>query len=159
MFTMNGPRGSRQILFHGMAFVLVGLVWGLVVPHTPYPRLALSAHIGFEGTGVLIIVVAILLLALPNKIGHKTVWMILLAIWLSWIMMASEVANAWWGTTQILPIAARQAGANGGTASQELFVKLAHIAAGLALIVAWILLIIGFIIPARADDKNSSPRA
>lgn len=154
MSTMNGSRGRRQILIHGLTFVFVGLVWGLVVPHTPYPRLALTAHIGFEGTGVLFIIVAILLLTLPNNAGRKTVWVILLSVWLSWIMVASEVANAWWGTTQILPIAAHQAGAMGGTAAQELFVKLAHIAAGLALIVAWISLMIGFIKPATSASER-----
>ena len=59
---MNGGRGSKQILIHGMSLVLVGMIWGLVVPHTAYPRLALSAHVGFEGNGVLFIVVAGLLL-------------------------------------------------------------------------------------------------
>jgi len=145
---MNGGRGSKQILIHGMSLVLVGLIWGLVVPHTTYPRLALSAHIGFEGNGVLFIVVAVLLLKLPHAAGRITIGTMLLAVWLIWIMMISEVANSWWGTTQILPIAARQAGATGGTPGQELFVKVAHIVAGLALIIAWILLMIGFIKPA-----------
>jgi (hydroxyamino)benzene mutase len=142
---MKSVTGARQILIHGMFFILLGLLWGLVVPHTPYPRLALSAHIGFMGSGILIIVVAILLLTLPHCVGRKSIWVILLAVWLTWLMLASEVANAWWGTIQILPIAANQAGATGGTPLQELVVKLAHIVAGLVLIIAWMLLIIGFI--------------
>ena len=55
---MNDANGAKQILIHGMLFILVGLLWGLVVPHTPYPRLALDAHIGFEGSGLLYIVLA-----------------------------------------------------------------------------------------------------
>jgi hydroxylaminobenzene mutase len=137
---MNAAIGGRQILIHGMTFILVGLVWGLVVPHTPYPRLALTAHIQFEGSGVLFMVAAILLLKLPHRVGCKSIWVMLLAVWLSWVMNLSEVGNAWWGTTQILPIAAHQAGAIGGTAWQELVVKLAHIIAGLAL-------------PAESQDK------
>lgn len=150
---MNGGTARRQILIQGMAMILAGLVWGLVVPHTPYPRLALSAHIGFEGSGVLVMVIALLLLTVPNQVGRKTVGVILLTIWLTWIMLFSEVANSWWGTMQILPIAARQAGATGGAPWQELFVKLAHIIAGLALIIAWILLMIGFIRPATTESK------
>jgi hydroxylaminobenzene mutase len=142
---MNIAKGTRQILIHGMLFILVGLVWGLVVPHTTYPRLALSAHIGFEGNGIMFIVVAILLSRLPHRIGKKSILVILLAVWLAWIMMLSEIANAWWGTNGILPIAASQAGATGGPPWQELVVTLAHISAGLALIVAWTLLIIGFV--------------
>lgn len=142
---MNPSNGGRQILIHGLVLILVGLLWGLVVPHTPYPRLALDAHIQLTGNGVLFIVVAILLLKLPHRVGSKSMWVILLSVWLTWAMILSEVANSWWGTIQILPIAANQAGATGGTPLQEIIVKLAHIIAGVVLIVAWTLLIIGFV--------------
>ncbi len=148
---MNTANGTRQILIHGLTFILVGLVWGLAVPHTPYPRLALGAHIQFEGSGVLFIVVAILLFKLPHNVGRKSIWVMLLAVWLTWAMALSEVGNAWWGTIQMLPIAAREAGATGGTPWQEIVVKLAHISAGLALIFAWTLLIIGFVKTPRAS--------
>ncbi len=155
---MIGAPASKQILLHGMSLVLVGLIWGLVVPHTTYPRLALSAHIGFEGNGVLFIVAAVLLLKLPHAAGRITVGTMLLSAWLVWIMMISEVANSWWGTTQILPIAAHEAGATGGTPGQEFFVKLAHIVAGLALIVAWIMLMIGFIKPMPAGHGQQETK-
>lgn len=142
---MSIQSGSQHVLIHGMALVLVGLVWGLVVPHTPYPRLALGAHIQFVTNGMLIIVLAVLLLKLPNRVGPKSVWVMVLAAWLTWPMALSEAANAWWGTTQMLPIVASQAGATGGQAWQELLVKLSHIAAGLGLIAAWALLLAGFV--------------
>lgn len=142
---MTTACGAKQILIHGMMFILVGLLWGLVVPHTPYPRLALDAHIGFEGSGLLYMVLAVLLLKLPHRVGSKSIGVMLLSVWLTWVMLLSEIANAWWGTIQMLPIAAHQAGATGGTPWQELIVKLAHIVAGLVLIVAWTLLIIGFV--------------
>jgi (hydroxyamino)benzene mutase len=141
---MNVASRGRQILIHGLSFIFVGLVWGLVVPHTPYPRLALGAHIQFEGSGVLFMVVAVLLLKLPHQVGTKSIW----------VMAFSEVANAWWGTIQMLPIAGHEAGALGGTAWQEGIVKIAHIAAGLALIVAWGLLLVGFVrrVPVPSGD-------
>ncbi len=142
---MSIQSGGQQVLIHGMALVLVGLVWGLVVPHTPHPRLALGAHIQFVTNGMLLIVLAVLLLKLPNRIGPKSVWVMVLAAWLTWPMALSEAANAWWGTTQILPIVASQAGVTGGQAWQELLVKLSHIAAGLGLIAAWALLLAGFV--------------
>src|SRR5208282_5858056 len=98
-----------------------------------------------EGSGLLFIVLGILLLKLPHRVGGKSVCVMLLAVWLTWIMLLSEVANSWWGTNQILPIAARQAGATGGTPWQEHVVTLAHVVAGLVLIIAWALLIIGFV--------------
>lgn len=149
---MSIHSSSRQILIHGLMLVLVGLVWGLVVPNTPYPRLALGAHIQFETNGLLFIVLATLLLALPHRVGRLSVRVMLLAAWLTWAMALSEVANAWWGTNQMLPIAAAQAGATGGAPWQELVVKLTHIGAGLSLIVAWSLLVVGFV--QRAPDKQ-----
>lgn len=146
---------SRQILVHGLMLVMVGLVWGFVVPHTPYPRLALGAHIQFVTNGILIIVMAVLLLSLPHQVGAKSLGVMLLAAWLTWAMAMSEAANAWWGTTQMLPIAAGQAGATGGATWHELVVKLTHIAAGVGLVAAWVLLIIGFL-KRRADTEGSN---
>lgn len=143
--TNSAAKGGRGILVHGMVFILVGLLWGLVVPHTPYPRLALGAHIQFEQSGILFMILGILLPTLPHGVGSKSVCVMLLAVWLTWIMAFSEVANAWWGTIQMLPIAGHEAGATGGMAWQELVVKLTHILAGVGLIVAWILLIVGFV--------------
>ena len=149
---MSVHSGSRQILIHGMVLVLVGLVWGLVVPNTPHPRLALGAHIQFVTNGMLFIVLATLLLALPHSVGRKSVWGMVVSVWLTWAMALSEAANAWWGTAQMLPIAANQAGATGGEPWQELVVKLTHIGAALGLIVAWSLLVVGFV--KRAPDKG-----
>ncbi|MFM9073833.1 MAG: hypothetical protein ACKOOC_10635 [Cyanobium sp.] len=142
---MTVQGGSRQILIHGMALVLVGLVWGLVVPGTPHPRLALGAHIKFVTNGMLLMVLATVLMVLPHQVGIKSVGVMLLAAWLTWSMAISEVANAWWGTTQMLPIAAAQADATGGAPWQESIVAFTHIGAGLGLIVAWVLLLVGFL--------------
>jgi len=142
---MTVPIASRQILIHGMLLVQVGLVWGLVVPATPFPRLALGAHIQLVTNGLLFIVLATALLTLPHRVGPKSVRVMGMAAWLTWAMAMSEVANSWWGTTQMLPIAARQAGATGGEPWQELVVQLTHIAAGSGLILAWGLLVVGFL--------------
>jgi len=142
---MNVRSGSRQLLIHGMVLVLVGLVWGLFVPGTLHPRLALGAHIQFVANGMLFVVLATALLALPHSVGLKSVWVMVVAAWLTWTMAISEVANSWWGTSQMLSIAASQAGAIGGEPWQEVVVKLTHIGAGLGLIIAWSLLVVGFL--------------
>lgn len=142
---MDVSNRGRQILMHGLLLILVGLVWGLVVPHTPFPRLALGAHIQLVTNGMLFVVMAVLLLALPNNVGSRSAAVMLVAAWLTWIMAFSEIGNSWWGTTQVLPLAAQQAGATGGAMWQELVVKLAHIGAGLALILGWALLVAGFL--------------
>ncbi len=141
---MNTQIPSRTILIHGLMLIMVGLLWGLVVPHTPFPRLALGAHVQLMTNGTLIILMAVLLLKLPHDVGPRSANVMLLAAWLVWPMALSEAANGWWGTTQMLTIAAGQAGATGGTAWQELVVKLTHIVAGLGLVAAWLLLVVGF---------------
>lgn len=142
---MDALVGGRRILMHGMLLVMVGLVWGLVVPATPYPRLALGAHIQLVTNGMLLMVLATALLAVPNRVGPKSVLVMQLAAFLTWGMALSEVANSWWGTKEMLPIAASQAGATGGASWQELIVMLTHLGAGFGLIAAWALLVIGFL--------------
>ena len=95
-------------------------------------------------SGMLYILVGLVLLTLPHRVGSKSMMMMLITVGLTWLMAFSEVANAWWGTVQMLPITAHEAGATGGTPWQEAVVKLTHISAGLALIVSFVLLIIGF---------------
>jgi hypothetical protein len=96
---------------------------------------------------------AVLLSALPHQVGPIASGVMLLAAWLTWPMALSEAANAWWGTTQMLPIAAGQAGAAGGAAWHELVVKITHIAAGAGLVIAWALLVLGFV-KRRADPDG-----
>lgn len=141
---MSPKLRGNQILFHGLMLIMVGLIWGFVVPNTPFPRLALGAHIQFMTNGLLIVVMAALLLKLPHDVGSKSAGVMLIATWLIWPMALSEAANAWWGTNAMLPIAAAQAGASGAAAWQEAVVKLTHIAAGVGLVVAWALLVAGF---------------
>lgn len=142
---MNAQSGSRQILLHGMLLVLAGLVWGMMVPGTPHPRLALGAHIQFMVNGMLFMVLATSILALPHGIGLRSVRVMLAAVWATWAMALSEVANAWWGTTGTLAIAASQAGATGGQHWQELVVTVTHVGAGVGLVVAWTLAVRGFL--------------
>lgn len=149
---MNVQNRARQILIHGLALVLVGIVWGLVIPHTPFPRLALSAHIQAVLNGMLFILMAVLLLTLPHTVSARSALVMLGAACLTWLTVISEIANAWWGTAESLSIAAQQAGASGGTAWQEQFVKLTHIPAIIGLIVAWILLIAGFVKKPASQD-------
>lgn len=142
---MTAQNRARQILIHGLALVLVGIIWGLVIPHTPFPRLALSAHIQAVLNGMLFTLMAVLLLTLPHKVSARSALIMLIAAWLTWLTVISEIANAWWGTAESLAIAAQQAGASGAAVWQEQFVKLTHIPAIFGLIVAWILLIAGFV--------------
>lgn len=141
---MTFERRVRQILMHGLMFVMVGLVWGIVVPTTPHPRLALVAHIQLTGNGLLYTVLAVLLLSVPSRVGPKSAWIMLLSAWLTWPMLISQAVNAWWGTMRMLPIAGAQAGVSGGEPWQEQVLIATHVVASIGILVAWALLIAGF---------------
>ena len=66
---MTIQTGGRQILIHGLALILAGLLWGFAPPMTPFPRLALGAHIQFETNGLLFMALGILLLTVPSRVG------------------------------------------------------------------------------------------
>ena len=142
---MTIQTGGKQILLHGLALILAGLVFGFAPPLTPYPRLALGAHIQFVTNGMLFVMLAVVVLKVPHRAGPNSVRVMLVSAWLTWFMALSEAANAWWGTNQMLPIAAGQSGATGGEAWQEWIVKLTHLAAGIGLLAAWGLLVKGFL--------------
>jgi hydroxylaminobenzene mutase len=106
--------------------MLVGLIWGIVIPVTPFPRLALTAHIQLtiaKGS-----VSARILIAGPR---------------LTWLVMFSEIANAWWGTIKMLPIAAEQGGATGAFPWQENIVTVAHLIGAVVLIAYWGVILCG----------------
>ena len=151
---MNSKSGGKQLLIHGLALILVGLVFGFVVPQTPYPRLALGAHVQFETNGMLFVLIGLLMLTWLNSVGRWTLLVTVISAWATWFMALSETANAWWGTNQMLPIAALQAGATGGAPWQEIVVKLCHIPAALGLILSVSLLLAGVLKrPVSADEK------
>lgn len=154
---MTTETGGRRILLHGLTLILVGLVFGFAPPLTPYPRLALGAHIQFVTNGMLFVVLAIVLLVVPNRVGSKSVRVMLVSAWFTWLVPLSEAANAWWGANQMLPIAAKQAGASGAAAWQEAVVKLCHLPAALGLILAVALLIIGIVKHGAATESKTGP--
>jgi hypothetical protein len=45
--------------------MLVGLVWAMAIPATPFPQLALTAHIQLTANGVMFLVAGLVMLHLP----------------------------------------------------------------------------------------------
>lgn len=153
---MTIETGSRKILVHGLALILAGLTFGFAPPLAPYPRLALGAHIQFVTNGMLFVLLALVVLKVPRCVGPKSVRVMVISAWLTWLMALSEAANAWWGANQMLPIAAKQAGATGGAPWQELVVKLCHLPAAAGLILSVTLLIIGVAKHRASSESNSA---
>lgn len=98
-------RTAHSLYLTGASLMLFGLCWGFYVPHTPFPRLALTAHIGCMSNGVMIILGGMLVertdLVKLSETQVKIVWAAMVG---TWPVLMTECANAWWGTNGILPI-------------------------------------------------------
>ena len=134
-------RVSCSNLRQGAIYMLVGLLWGLVIPTSPFPRLALGAHIQLTAHGVMFLVAGLVVLHLPSANSGLSAQILMAGPWLTWPVMLTEMLNGWWGATKTLPIAAAQAGATGAEAWQETLVTLTHVLGGLVLIAYWSVLV------------------
>ncbi|KZO92033.1 hypothetical protein CALVIDRAFT_530457 [Calocera viscosa TUFC12733] len=125
---------SLSLLRHGALLQLFGLLWGFVVPMTPYPRLALSAHIGATGHSLMLLAIGFIV-SLEDAVNVQSAWKtttLLVAPYAVWAMILSECANSAWGTKQLLALAAAAAKVVGGEAWQEAVVTIVHVVGGLA---------------------------
>ena len=135
---MNGPqRVSRSNLRQGAVYMMVGLIWGMAVPATSFPRLALGAHVQLTAHGAMFLVAGLVIWHLGLGTGSLPARILIAGPWLTWPVMLTEMANSWWGTRNTLPIAAQQAGATGATAWQEGIVTAAHVIGAVVLLVYW----------------------
>jgi hydroxylaminobenzene mutase len=140
--------------------MLVGLVWGMVIPASPFPRLALGAHIQLTAHGVMFLVAGLVILRLPIVAGSVSARILVAGPWLTWPVMLTEIANAWWGARNTLPIAAEQAGATGAVAWQESVVTVAHVVGAVVLVVYWGVIVAGlFRNPVKGEEATSQPPA
>ncbi|UNI17099.1 hypothetical protein JDV02_003475 [Purpureocillium takamizusanense] len=140
----SSSRIPLHLIRHGCALVAFGLLFGFVVPLTPYPRLGLTAHIQFCVEGTMVLAAGLLLqsdpfastrsasakpVPLAHKLGPWQSRIIYFGLSLIWVTLLSEAANAWWGTQWVLTQAHAAAGLKGdGPAAQwmELVVEYCH---------------------------------
>ncbi len=147
---------SRSNLRQGAVYMMVGLVWGMVIPATPFPRLALTAHIQLTANGLMFLVAGLVIMHL--RMGSATVSgkILIAGPWLTWPVMLTEMANSWRGTRNMLPIAAGQAGATGADIWQEALVTVAHLVGAVVLVVYWgVILFWLFRKPTGASGENN----
>lgn len=157
---MTGPAGvSRSNLRQGAVYMMVGLVWGMAVPTTPFPRLALGAHVQLTAHAVMFLVAGLVIWRLGLGAGRVSGMILTSGPWLTWPVMLSEMANAWWGTRNMLPIAASQAGAPGAAGLQEGVVTATHLVGAVVLLVYWGTILAGLFGKGIAGDADQSPAA
>ncbi|KAK0646813.1 hypothetical protein B0T16DRAFT_458698 [Cercophora newfieldiana] len=143
-----------SLLRHGSGLIGFGLLFGFIVPLTPYPRLGLTAHIQFAVEGTMVVAAGALLNSKPflTPAGQPSEKRVVdyLAPWQKkvvyygmtgiWVTLLSEAANAWWGTQWVLPIAHAAAGLTGDGPAQvwmERVVSVAHYPFAMLLATVW----------------------
>lgn len=152
---MSRRRAAVWLALNGAGLMLAGLVAGALIPVTPYPRLMLSAHnAGFTVSGTLSIVAALLLGSALATIPPRAATVVVWGHVALWALSLSEVAAAFWGTNQALPLAAAEAGAPGGAQWQETIVTVCHVLPALVLLAAWAILVWGVWQVAKAGETK-----
>ena len=147
---------SRSNLRQGALYMLVGLLWGMVIPASPFPRLALGAHIQLTVHGVMFLVAGLVILHLPFAKGGVSEKILIAGPWLTWPVMLTEMANGWWGALKTLPLAASQAGALGAEPWQEAIVTVTHLIGAIVLIIYWGVIVAGlFRKPIKVEEATS----
>ena len=141
---MSQLRPAAWLALNGALLMFVGLFVGAAIPLVPYPRLMLSAHnAGFTVSGTLSMIAAVLLATSLCTISGRSAKAVIAGHVALWFLSAAEVAAAFWGTNQAIPLAAAEAGAKGGAQWQETLVTLCHIIPAILLIIAWGILVWG----------------
>jgi hypothetical protein len=96
---------AHSLIRSGLSLQLAGLLWGLAVQATPYPRLALTAHIQLMAEGAMVLLAGLVLLQTSVvQIGMLQCQLVYWGFAGVWVSMVAECVNAFWGTNHILPI-------------------------------------------------------
>ncbi|VUC21480.1 unnamed protein product [Clonostachys rosea] len=119
----------------GAGLFLFCCVWGCFIPTTTYKRLGLMAHSQAASMGTMAIAAGVLVQHLSTPLQEWESRIIYWGIWVSWPMIFTQIAAAYWGANKMLPIAGEAA--PGASPWKENVVAAAHIAAVLGNIPAW----------------------
>ena len=144
---------GRRLLWHGMALFLLGLVTGLAMPALTNPRMGLAAHLEgvMNGTFLLALGAAWPHVRLTDRLAAIAFWTALAGTYGNW---AVTVLAAALGTAAMTPIASEGFGAGRW---QEALVTAGFVAIGLAILVASVILLVGFGRRGRPGSEGSSP--
>jgi (hydroxyamino)benzene mutase len=98
-------RTAHSLITSGLSMQLLGLTWGFLVKHTPFPRLGLTAHIQLMAEGAMVLLAGVTLTQTSIvRVGERGALVVKWGLGGVWVSMVAEMVNAWWGTKEVLPI-------------------------------------------------------
>ena len=149
---------GRKLLWHGIALFLLGLLTGLVQQALRNPRMGLAAHLEgvMNGTFLLALGAAWSKVRLSDRLSAAAYWTVLVGAYGNWVITMLAAAL---GTAAMTPIASAGFGAGRW---QEALVTFGFVVVGISILVASVLLLIGFrqhgqsppLNPGRLGDGN-----
>jgi hypothetical protein len=93
------------LLQSGSILLAAGFAWGIFIPRTRYPRIALSTHVNMILHGLLSIAAGYILREKELvDMSPWQFWTVAVAHYYLWAMDVVSVLNAWWGTNKALAI-------------------------------------------------------
>ena len=101
--TMSQSAIALGLLKSGSLLLTVAFSWGIVIPATPFPRIALSNHLNMIQHGVLSIAAGLILY--QKGLVELSEWQVLLvgfSHFYLWPLNVVSICNAWWGTNKTL---------------------------------------------------------
>jgi hydroxylaminobenzene mutase len=142
---------SRKLLWHGIALFLLGLLTGLALPALKNPRMGLAAHLEgvMNGTFLLALGAAWPKVRLSARLNTAAYWTVLGGAYGNWVTTLLAAAL---GTAAMTPIASAGFGAGQW---QETLVSVGFVAVGILILVASVILLIGF----RRQGQGSVPES
>jgi len=132
--------GSRTLLGSGALLFFLGLLSGLAIPAMINPRMGLSSHLEGVMNGMFLMVVGLSWsrLALSEKALTATIWCLLYGSFANWLFVQMA---ALWGTSEMTPIAGV---GHVGSPWQELVITAGLVSVGVSMLVAGVLLVVGY---------------
>lgn len=142
---------GRALLWHGMTLFLLGLLTGLVQQALRNPRMGLAAHLEgvMNGTFLLALGAAWSKVRLSDRLSAVAYWAALGGTYGNWTV---TLLAAVLGTAAMTPLASAGFGAERW---QEAVVTFGFVAVGLSILVASVLLLIGF----RRHSQRPGPES
>lgn len=132
---------GKQLIVFGIAFFLVGMVQGVLIPFVKNARMALSGHLTAVQCGMALAIFGVIwsLVDLPPALEMTAAYGSALGFVLIWVGITIASVT---GASQALPIAGAGYSA---TPSAEHTVKILEVIGGLLSIIACMLLVFGLI--------------
>ena len=105
---MSNSEFALCLIKNGTLLITSGLVWGLFIHRTPYPRIALSTHLTLLQHGLLNVAAAVILKFYLIELNPYLSWAVIIPHFALWGVHACGFANAWWGSDRtwkiVLPL-------------------------------------------------------